>query len=693
MGSDQRTTDELGARLARAQPDAAEVADEVMLQRVLGGVLDAPMEPLKAGRYVLLEAVGRGGVGEVYAAYDPELDRRVAIKLVRSEVQAWGDLERRTQREAQAMAKVRDVNVVAIHDVGRFRDQVFIAMELLQGMTLSAWSRAQARTWPQIREVFVQAARGLAAIHEAGLVLRDFKPANVFVGDDGVVKVLDFGLARAAAGREPGCGHGGNLLEEELTRGGSIAGTPAYMAPEQIRGGRVDAAADQFAFCVALYEAIWKERPFPGTDLAERCRAIEGQRLDPPPSVPAYVRAAILRGLASDPQARHPSVSALMAALEEPKRRRVATWVAVGAAALLSAAATTVFFTATDQEVTAQMRERMASLEAQAREAAAANHYVYPPLSDPSQPTAYGRTLALEHVEGPAADQARARAQALREEFSARLTALGDTYSNEAGGGPFAADFYAAAVLFDPDNAHARERSLLTGSQLAALQERARRGEFAEAELFVGASLAALADDDASSRRAKVARLRALRPNAPASTLATLESLVAPAEPQSDPRSPADPAQPARDPAVAPVAVAPDPPAPSPSASGDARAAARASAKKLAKDGLAALRAHELKRAETLLNRAVAQDRRNATALGGLARFHFEMGQYSEAAKFAEKAVAAAPKNASHRMTLGNAYFKVLRYADARTAYQEAERLGARGAGKALHKVEAKLGE
>jgi len=689
VAGDQRTADDLGARLAQAQPDAPEVADEVMLQRVLGGVLGAPMEPLKAGRYVLLEAVGRGGVGEVYAAYDPELDRRVAIKLVRSEVDAWGDLERRMQREAQAMAQVRHTNVVAIHDVGRFRDQVFIAMELLQGMTLSAWRRAQTRTWPEIRDVFVQAGRGLAAIHEAGLVLRDFKPANVFVGDDGVVKVLDFGLARAAAGNEPSRDSGGNLLEEELTRGGSIAGTPAYMAPEQIRGGRVDAAADQFAFCVALYEAIWGERPFPGTDLAVRCRAIEAQRLDPPPSVPARVRAAVLRGLASQPDARHGSMPALIAALQEPKRRRMATWVAVGAAAVLSAAATTVFFTARDGEVTAQMRERVAALEAQAREAAAANHYVYPPLSDPSQPTAYSRTLALEHVEGPAAAQARERAGVLRQEFSARLTLLGDTYSNEEGGGPFAADFYAAAVLFDPDNDHARERSLLTASQLAALQDRARRGEFAEAELFVGASLAALADDDTAARRAKVARLRAQRPNAPASTLATLESLVgtpggapAPAEPPSVVARGPDATRPAP---PLPETV-PEQPAPA------SRAEARVAAKKLAKEGLAALRAHELKRAETLLNRAVAKDRRNATALGGLAKFHFEMGQYTEAAKFAEKAVAAAPKNASHRMTLGNAYFKVLRYPEARAAYEEADRLGARGARKALQKVESKVG-
>jgi tetratricopeptide (TPR) repeat protein len=678
--------------LAQAQPDAPGVADEVMLGRVLEGVLDAPVEPLKAGRYVLLEAVGRGGVGEVYAAFDPELDRRVAIKLVRAEAQGWGDLGPRMQREAQAMARVRHPNVVAIHDVGRFRDQVFIAMELLQGMTLSAWLRAQPRDWPALRDVFAQAGRGLAAIHDAGLVLRDFKPANVFVGDDGVVKVLDFGLARAAAASVPGADarkDGGSLLDQDLTRGGTIAGTPAYMAPEQIRGGSVDAAADQFAYCVALYEALWNERPFPGTDLVARYQAIEDQGLRPPPSAPPAVRAAILRGLALRPEDRHPSMRALVDALEVTKRRRMKTWVAIGAAALLSAAGTAAWFTMRKDEVTAQMLARVDALEEEARAAADANHYVYPPLEAPDAPTAYSRTLALEHIEGPASEPAQARAAALREEFSGRLTALGDAYAEKDGGAPFAADFYAAAVLFDADNEHARARSLLTASQLAALRARVEQGAFEEAELVVGASLAALAEEEPVARRTKVARLRSQRPNAPASTMASLEALVGPgaAETAPAPRPAVASATPTPEPAPKDVPLAPASDVPEPTRAGN-----RAEATALAKEGLRALRARELKQAETLLNRAIAKDRRNATALGGLAKYHFEMGRYSQAAKFAEKAVAAAPRSGKHRMTLGDAYFKVLRFQDAKAAYREAKRLGAPGAEKKLARVEAKLG-
>lgn len=678
MGDDER---DIGLRLAQAQPDDGAASEEMMLQRVLGGVLDEPAQPLTAGRYVLLEPVGRGGVGEVYAAYDPELDRRVAIKLVHAGASAWGDVQRRMQREAKAMARVRHPNVVAIHDVGRFRDEVFIAMELLEGQTLSAWLRAETRDWPALREVFVQAARGLAAVHDAGLVLRDFKPANVFVGRDGVVKVLDFGLARAAA--DAGPAEPAGLLSEELTMGGAIAGTPAYMAPEQIRGGTIDAAADQFAFCVALYEALWRERPFPGTDLAQRHRAIETQRLEPPQTLPSPVRAAVLRGLAANPAERHPSMTALADALQPTPSRRTGTWLAVGLAALLSAGATAFTLTARDTEITSQMLARVDALEAEARAAAQAHHFVYPPLANPDAPTAYSRTLALELIEGPASELAQTRAMELRRTFSSRLSALGDSYAEKEGGGPFAADFYAAAVLFDADNAYARERSLLTSPQLEALRDRVQRGEFGAAELFAGASLAALAEEDPVSRRKQVAHLR--HQDAPATVLANLEALVGTQPPA--PRATPTPAPSPSSPASA------TPPAGPADTKADATPRDPVNATALAKEGLAALRSRQLERAEALLNRAVARDHRNATALGGLARFHFEMGRYAESAKFAKKAIAAAPKRARYRMILGNAYFKVLRFEEARTAYRAAKRLGAAEADKALRRVEAKLGE
>ena len=534
-------------------------------------------------------------------------------------------------------------------------------------------------------------------MHDAGLVQRDFKPANVLVGNDGVVKVLDFGLARAVAeqrGERADLGGAGpSLLDEELTRAGVVAGTPAYMAPEQAFAEKVDAAADQFAFCVAMYEALWGERPFPGTDLAERQKAIEAQRLDPPATVPTWLRRAVLGGLAAEPHNRHPSMHALLAELDRDRKRRVRTWLAVGAAALLSAFATSAAFVLYEPEVTPQMLAEIDALTEQAHEAAKAHHFVYPPLESPHEPTAYSRTLALEHVDGPAAQAARERAAELRHEFSTQLTELGDAYADKEGGGAFAADFYAAAVLFDADNERARERSLLTAAQLAALKQRVEQGELGAAELVAGESLAALAEPDEEERRRKVVRLQRRRPDAPASTMASLDALVGrPSEPVPKPEpEPVDNPSP---PTPTVVSSAADPPEtktedrePAPERA-DPRTATR-----LAKDGLAALRAHELDKAETLLNRAIASDRNNATALGGLAQFHFELGRYPKAAKYAKRAVAAAPRVARHHMILGDAYFKELRFEDARQAYQKADELGAKGAQRGLDRVAAKLGE
>jgi tetratricopeptide (TPR) repeat protein len=698
---------DLEARLIRAEPHGGSVAAEAMLGRVLEGVLEQPAQPLKAGRYVILDALGRGGLGEVHAAYDPELDRRVAIKLVRADVTAWDDLERRMLREAQAMAQIRHANVVAIHDVGRFRDQVFIAMELIDGVTLGDWLRQRPRTWTEIRDVFVQAGQGLAAVHAAGLVQRDFKPANVLVGHDGVVKVLDFGLARATAesadaaapSDEPTAGR---LLEEELTRAGIIAGTPAYMAPEQCHRTHTDAAADQFAFCVALYEALWGERPFPASDLALRLQAIEaGPNTNAPTArnVPPWARRAVLRGLAAAPADRHASMNDLLRELQRDKRRRARTWLAVGAAAVLSAVTTSVVFAVYEPPVSQQQLDEVRRLVDEAHAAADAHYFVYPPLDDPAQATAYSRTLALEHIEGPARRAARAQAAMLRKEFSMALTELADAYSPRAGGAAFAAEFYAGAVLFDPDNAHARERSLLTAAQLAALQTRVERQEFGTAELLAGASMAALAEPDATQRRRKVQRLQARRSGAPASTMASLDELVgntaavrhAAADPAPEP-SGAD-ARPEGPPPTDDDTTPPNRGDDGPGkTSGPADPSDSRAASALAKQGLAAIRAHQLDAAESLLHRAVAEDRNNPTALGGLATLYFELGRYADAVTYARRAVRAAPKRASHHMTLGDAYFKVLRYDDARKAYQEAQRLGAADAQRRLDRVDAKLG-
>jgi tRNA A-37 threonylcarbamoyl transferase component Bud32 len=314
------------------------------------------------GRYVVLGTLGAGGMGVVHAAYDPELDRKLAIKLLlatdhgdQTEVRA------RLLREAQAIAKLSHPNVVAVHDVGLHDGQVFVAMEFVDGGTLGEWMKqtGSPRPWPEVLARFLPAGRGLAAAHAAGLVHRDFKPANVLLGKDGRPRVADFGIARSVEGEDEerervavarvneSTGPSLNELlatSGTLTRTGVLIGTPAYMAPEQFRVARVDARADQFAFCVALYEALYGQRPFEADTLHVLVAQITEGRVREPPrgaGVPTWLRKILLRGLASEPEQRWPDMNALLQALEHRPRRfaRVTSTVALGIAVLAGAAA------------------------------------------------------------------------------------------------------------------------------------------------------------------------------------------------------------------------------------------------------------------------------------------------------------------------------------------------------------------
>jgi eukaryotic-like serine/threonine-protein kinase len=316
--------------------------------------LEAADPPLprgaKVGRYLLLDVLGRGGMGVVYAAYDPELDRKIAIKLVRA-FSPTPVAQARLLREAQAMARLSSPNVIAVHDVGTYGDRVFLAMELVEGGTLREWMRAQ----PPAREIlktFELAGRGLAAAHSAGLVHRDFKPDNVLVGKDGRVRVTDFGLARPVAAADtqatPEPVPERQLLDKPLTATGTLAGTPVYMAPEQLEGHPADARTDQFSFCVALYEALHGKRPFPGSSGKDLIEAIRSGKIEQPDadSVPAWLRTILLKGLAADPAQRFASMQDLLEALSRdpaaaPRRASASArwqWAGTGLLVLLTAA-------------------------------------------------------------------------------------------------------------------------------------------------------------------------------------------------------------------------------------------------------------------------------------------------------------------------------------------------------------------
>ena len=289
------------------------------------GELELTSEPARLDRYVLLERIGRGSFASVWAAYDPQLDRRVAIKLLRPR----GQSSSAQLAEAQALARLSHPNVVAVHDVQRWEVGVFIVMEFLAGASLREWME-QPHGWREVVAVFIEAGRGPAAAHERGLVHRDFKPSNVMFGADKRVRVLDFGLARSTVEREPS------------SRKPRIAGTPAYMAPEQHLGEPADARSDQYAFCVALYEALYGERPFAGRDRKLLGKAKLQGDIRPPPrgsSVPAWLHAVVVRGLAVDRGARWPDMNALLGALARDPNLVRRRW-AIAAALTLTIAGT-----------------------------------------------------------------------------------------------------------------------------------------------------------------------------------------------------------------------------------------------------------------------------------------------------------------------------------------------------------------
>ena len=289
---------------------------------------------VEVGRYELDKQLGQGGFGAVFEAYDPQLDRRVAIKVVKESSAGVAKARERLAAEARALAQLGDRHVVQVFDVGtdelEGRPHLYIVMELLQGPTLAGWLSGETRPIEEIVSVFIQAAKGLHAGHGVGVVHRDFKPANAMFAADGRLKVLDFGLA-FGEGTAPSTAEGEEPVLTRLTQTGTVMGTPRYMAPEQHRGDDFDARADQYSFCVALWEAVLGEPPFSGQTLA----SLAWRKREGPPSrpsaMPRHLYRTLARGLAPDPGYRFASMAELIESLAPPRRTRA---VAAGAAVL-----------------------------------------------------------------------------------------------------------------------------------------------------------------------------------------------------------------------------------------------------------------------------------------------------------------------------------------------------------------------
>ncbi len=296
------------------------------------------------GRYLISDVLGQGGMGVVYRAFDPDLGRPIALKMLTVEkspgqnTDVCAESRSRLLREAQALAKLSHPNVVTVHDVGTFENAVFIAMELIEGKTLGEWLRSDKPTPEEIMTVIMAAGRGLAAAHREGIIHRDFKPANVIVGKDQRVRVLDFGLARAtdeqgaedqsATARqiaEPAdtpdwqeSSGSVNYLSSSLTQAGTIMGTRNYMAPEQFEHRPLDERVDQFCFCVVLYEALHGFRPFEAKSNRLLVKRMFAGRVKLPEKtvLPDWRMKVILRGLQGEPEERYSSMEQLLAALD-----------------------------------------------------------------------------------------------------------------------------------------------------------------------------------------------------------------------------------------------------------------------------------------------------------------------------------------------------------------------------------------
>ena len=303
------------------------------------GLVPPRMVPLEPGvlvsRYQVVRPIGAGGAGVVYEAYDPQLGRRIALKMVKPlQADTGAKGSGRLLREARAMARLSHPNVVNVHDAGIFDGLVFVAMEYVDGSTVASWLAQERRGWREVVQIFVEAGLGLAAAHAAGLIHRDFKPENVLIGNDGRVRVTDFGLARAidlldspptVDKQPPPPGDRGSARPTSLTvtEAGMLAGTPAYMAPEQFQEGRADERTDQYNFCASLYVALYGQRPFAAATgepltlpaLARKVMAGDFRIPDDDRSVPAPVFAVVRRGLSLSPSHRFAAMTDLLADL------------------------------------------------------------------------------------------------------------------------------------------------------------------------------------------------------------------------------------------------------------------------------------------------------------------------------------------------------------------------------------------
>lgn len=708
----------------------------------------------QVGRYVVLDRVGSGGFGDVYAAYDPDLDRKIAVKIMKTRENKLGTAREQLSREAQALAKLSHKNVLTVYDFGDVQGDVFLAMEFVDGNTLKEWFAQEERSWNDVLEVMMPAGEGLAAAHHSGLVHSDFKPQNVLIDREGEIRVADFGLAKALIRSNTTTSeaqdHDGEIQAHRetmipLTREGqprgrrpSAAGSPAYMAPEQFRGCDVNELSDQFSYAVTLFEGLYGRRPYPQRTIRELKAAVLAGAYDPPPddsTVPRWLRDVVLKGIAQAPEDRFTSMDEFLAALRadpaKARKRMVRTGGTLGITALMSAGLAMVLF----HEPTNEEQQRIEALRDAANAAAAANYYVMPPVEDPEYKTAYKSILALEDLDGgydPMADKVAAE---LRESFSGTLTRIGDYYWSEDYGKTFALDYYMHAYMLDPSNERAKERAAMTHGEFRQARKKAKESGYTKSELIAAEPLSALA---ARSPEARLAGLKVIKKRSRRRSFSSQQRLdlmtsvtealakkskkgresgaqktqsqgfdeALPASNSSlvkeTERALAQPpqARPSKAPASRTEPRSRKTPKPNSSKEfgeqGDRHRRSSISASEGAKavmQGRGLLGRAKFKEATQAFHRALKANRKNSAALMGLSDTYFELGQYRKAVDYGERAVKVNPRASSYRWKLGDAYVRVLRYDDAAKQYKKGAKLGSLKAKRRLKALKRKLGE
>ncbi len=717
---------------------------------------EAPKLRLVAGalvpgtRYRILRWLGEGGMGVVYEAQHIDIERRVALKILRFDLSRQPNMAQVFRDEARAASRMGSQNIVEIYDFGELADgRLFFCMELLEGGDLVPADQERWTEPAALIPILRQVCKGLLTAHRAGIVHRDIKPENIILvtknGRAGLVKVVDFGIsAMLAAGQ---------------TQSGSIAGTPHYMAPEQIMSQAFDGRLDMYALGCTAYELLVGHPPF-DADTLEALLHKHLLELPTPPSkvcpdrdIPKAVEAVIMRCLEKDPAKRYADMADLEAALceaqieakintswddlpipdvETERRERLIRempspmpemdakkrrwlWPSLAISSFLAVGGLAGYLLF-GRAPTEQQRDEIEQLTIAARNAAAKAHYVYPPAKQPEAYTAYHSVIDMENIEGLAARLADARAETLREEFAGTLVGFGDKYWDSEGGKPFAREYYIQSLVFDPTNALALERSGLTLGMLAELRDKAMTGKFSEVELQVSELLGALSEEDEQARQQKLAeaevptsltgqifldeyvrgsdgragkrRTQAVEPTLPPAAPAPMLPSVTQAS-----RAPAVPV-PEDQPQILPESEATT----KPSSSARSKAVLvktkrdPSRAAQLADAGANALTSGRRGDAEQLFNQAIALDQNNARALTGLSDIYFDTGSSQKAVLFAERAVEAAPHHKTYRLKLGDAYFKVLRYKDALSQYEEAHEMGEARAEQRISRVKSKLG-